>query len=78
MLRAEALRDLTFDDKFQERPGATIVQLKLQKLAGTYVTADDREDFSGGVVMSYVQYEPNGKVKKSGVRSAYAGFKSNK
>ena len=78
MLRAEALRDLTFDDKFQERPGATIVQLKLQKLAGTYVTADDREDFSGGVVLSYVQYEPNGKVKKSGVRSAYAGFKSNK
>jgi hypothetical protein len=78
MLRAEALRDLTFDDKLQERPGATIVQLKLQKLAGTYVTADDREDFSGGVVLSFVQYEPNGKVKKSGVRSAYAGFKSNK
>lgn len=78
MLRAEALRDLTFDDKFQERPGATIVQLKLQKLAGTYVTGDDREDFSGGVVLSYVQYEPNGRVKKSGVRSAYSGFKSNK
>ena len=76
MLRAEALRDLTFDEKFQERAGATVVQLTLQKLAGTYVTTEQREDFSGGVVLSYVQYEPNGKLKKSGVHTVYSGFKS--
>jgi hypothetical protein len=76
MLRAEALRDLTFDEKFQERAGATVVQFTLQRLAGTYVTDNQREDFSGGAVLSYVQYEPNGRLKKSGLHTLYSGFKS--
>ena len=77
MLRAEALRDLTFDDKFQERAGATIVQIKLQKLSGSYVTTTDQhEEFSGGAALSYIQFEPNGKLKKSGVHTVYSGFKA--
>jgi hypothetical protein len=76
MLRAEALRDLIFDEKFQERPGATVVQLTLQQLAGTSHLEERVEDFSGGVVLSFIQYEPNGKLKKSGVHTVYSGFKS--
>jgi DNA gyrase/topoisomerase IV subunit A len=77
MLRAEAIRDLIFDDKFQERPGSSVVQLKLQRLAGTArpkLRSDLKEGFSGGVILSFVQYEPNGKLKNSGVHSAYTGF----
>ncbi len=78
MLRAEALRDLMFDDKLQERSGSSIVQLKLQKLTGTQLTklgSEDKKTFSGGVVLSFVQYDPNGKVKNSGVHTAYIPFK---
>ena len=76
MLRAEALRDLTFDDKFQERAGSSVVQLKLQRLTGTRIipnaARNDKEMYSGGVVLSFLQYEPNGRVKNSGVFTTYA------
>ena len=78
MLKAEALRDLTFDDKLQERSGASIVQLRLQRLTGSKITKagfKETESFSGGVVLSFIQYEPSGKVKNSGVYTAYSGFK---
>ncbi len=78
MLRAEALRDLTFDDEFQERSGASVVQLRLQRLGGSKITKvgfKETENFSGGVVLSFIQYQPSGKVKNSGVYTAYSGFK---
>lgn len=82
LLRAEAVRDLTFDEKLQERPGASIVQLKVQRLTGTHLVPPnpardnkERDSFSGGVVLSFMQYTPGGKLKNSGVHSAYTGFK---
>lgn len=78
MLRAESLRDLTFDDKLQERAGASVVQFRLQRLAGSRLTKPgppEKESFTGGVVLSFVQYEPNGKLKNSGVFTAYTGAK---
>ena len=75
MLRAETLRDLTFDEKFQERAGASVVQLKVQRLTGTRTTRNEKDSFSGGVVLSFVQYEPNGMVKNSGVHTAYSPFR---
>jgi len=82
LLRAEALRDLMFDDKLQERPGSSIVQIKTQRLTGTRLTPspaarDNREKdtFSGGVVLSFLQYTPNGQLKNSGVYTAYTPFK---
>jgi hypothetical protein len=75
MLRAEALRDLTFDEKFQERPGSSVVQLTLQRLAGTRTPGNaakgEKDTFSGGVMLSFMQYEPNGKLKNSGVFTGY-------
>jgi hypothetical protein len=79
LLRAESLRDLTFDENFRERPGASIVHLKLQKIAGTSrlkLGNNPRAGFSGGVILSFVQYDPNGKVKNSGVETSYEGFRS--
>ena len=82
LLRAEAVRDLTFDEKLQERAGASIVQLKVQRLSGTRMVpppsardTKERDSFSGGVVLSFMQYSPGGKLKNSGVHSAYTGFK---
>jgi hypothetical protein len=76
LLRAETLRDLTFDEKFQERAGSSVVQLKLQRLTGTHTIPNpqknDKETYSGGVVLSFMQYEPNGKLKNSGVFTGYA------
>ena len=82
LLRAEAVRDLTFDEKLQERAGASIVQLKVQRLSGTRMVPSasardnkEKDSFSGGVVLSFMQYSPGGKLKNSGVHSAYSGFK---
>ena len=81
MLRAESMRDLAFDERFQAKTGATIVQVKIQKLGGSSRVVknsvfDTKEGFSGGVVLSYVQYEPNGKIRRSGVHSAYRGLQN--
>ncbi len=81
MLRAESMRDLAFDERFQAKTGATIVQIKIQKLGGSSRVIknsvfDTKEGFSGGVVLSYVQYEPNGKIRRSGVHSAYRGLQN--
>lgn len=78
MLRAEAFRDLAFDEKLQERQGSTIVQIRLQKLTGSVsrTRPDVKESYSGGVVLSFFQYEPNGKLKNSGVHTAYTGFQN--
>lgn len=78
MLRAETLRNLIFDEKLQERPGSSVVQLKLQRLTGTQLLKTGTEEkklFSGGVILSFVQYEPNGKIRNSGVHTAYVPFK---
>ncbi len=81
LLRAEALRDLTFDDKLQERPGSSIVQIKTQRLTGTRLSppptpnTKERDTFSGGVVLSFLQYTPNGQLKNSGVYTGYTPFK---
>ena len=82
LLRAEALRDLTFDEKLQERAGSSIVQLKVQRLTGTRMVPSpaassnkEKDSFSGGVVLSFMQYAPNGQLKNSGVYTAYTGFK---
>jgi len=79
LLRAESLRDLILDENFGERPGASIVHLKLERIAGTSRSTlgnNARAGFSGGVVLSFVQYDPNGKVMNSGVETAYSGFRS--
>lgn len=79
MLKAEALLDLMFDEKFMERTGTSVVQIKLQKLTGTRGTRirpDSKDSFSGGVILSFVQYEPNGKMKNSGLYTAYTPFQT--
>ena len=78
IVRAEALRNLIFDDKLQERPGSSVVQVNLQRLTGTQLLkagTDEKKMFSGGVILSFVQYEPNGKIRNSGVHTAYVPFK---
>ena len=83
LLRAESLRNLLFDDVLNERPGASIVQLKVERLTGTRSplpplnagTKDPKDLYSGGVVLSFMQYQPGGKLKNSGVHTAYLGFK---
>ncbi len=85
LLRAESLRDLLFDDKLQPRQGASIVSFSVQKLTGTredvglrLLTAGGKaaaEPYRGGVVLSFLQYAPTGKVKNSGVYTSYVPFK---
>ena len=84
LMHAEALRDLTFDEKLKERSGSSIVQLKVQRLTGTRIVppppsagrdSKEKDSFSGGVVLSFMQYSPSGKLKNSGVHTAYTGFK---
>jgi hypothetical protein len=78
LIRAEVLRNLLFDEKMQQRAGASVVQLKLQHLGGSQITkmgSEEKRTYSGGVVLSFFQYEPGGRMINSGVQIAYSPFK---
>ena len=67
MLRAEALRNLMFDDALQQRPETSIIQLVAQRVT---ITRGNR--LENGYAVSFVQYEPNGKLKNAGSRTVSA------
>ena len=79
LLEGEGLRGLAFDDNFQPLPGTSILRLKMHRIAGTNrskLRGDAKIGFSGGIVLSFVQYDPTGRVKNSGVETAYIPFKA--
>lgn len=76
MLRAQALRDLLFDSNGIPIEGASILQTKVEKLVGSVrvrksIWTSAKEDYSGGVVLSFLQYDPNGKLLNKSIHGCH-------